>query len=219
MFHFHQIQHKMGLLRNIFGPSKEEIWIQLEQEINAQFIMKKSFLIDDSKVVLEHKNWTIVLDVFHRSTGKSTIPYTRMRCAYVNKDDFRFEIFKEGFFATIGKYFGMEDIEIEDKIFDDTFVLKSKNLDKIKALFKDEDIKNDFLALSSLSQFQVKVKDDEGYFGQHFPEGVDELYLEVVGIIKDIAQLKILFKLFAEIMDRLCEIGSAYETRPEIDLK
>jgi len=73
--------------------------------------------------------------------------------------------------------------------------------------------------LSSLSQFQVKVKDDEGYFGQHFPEGVDELYLEVVGIIKDIAQLKILFKLFAEIMDRLCEIGSAYETRPEIDLK
>lgn len=208
----------MNLFRNIFGPSKEEIWVQLEQEINAKFIMKKSFLINDSKVILEYKKWTIVLDVFHRSNGKSSTPYTRMRCAYVNKDDFRFKIIKEGLFAEIGKYFGMEDIEIEDKIFDDTFVLKSKNPEKIKALFKDENIKNDFLTLSNLYQFQVTVKDDEGYFGQHFPEGVDELYLEVIGIIKDIEQLKIMFKLFAEIMDRLCEIGSAYENRPEIDL-
>jgi len=209
----------MGLLRNIFGPSKEEVWVQLEQEINAQFIKKKSFLIDDSKVVLEHKNWTIVLDVFHRSTGKSSTPYTRMRCAYVNKDDFRFKIFKEGFFNDIAKYFGMQDIEIEDEIFDNVFILKSKNPEQIKALFKDESIKKDFLALSNLSLFQVSVKDDEGYFGQHFPEGVDELYLEVMGILKDIEQLKIMFKLFAEIMDRLCEIGSAYETRPEIELK
>ncbi len=208
----------MGLLRNIFGPSKEEIWVQLEQEINATLIKKKNFF-DDSKVVLEHKNWTIILDVFHRSTGKSSTPYTRMRCAYINKDDFRFSIYPAGLFTDLAKYFGMQDIEIEDKIFDDTFVLKSKNPDKIRALFKDKNIKNDFLALANLSQFQVKVQDDEGFWGQSFPDGVDELYLEVVGIIKDVEKLKIMFKLFAEIMDRLCEIGSAYETRPEINLK
>ncbi len=142
-----------------------------------------------------------------------------MRCAYINKDDFRFSIYPAGLFTDLAKYFGMQDIEIEDKIFDDTFVLKSKNPDKIKALFKDKNIKNDFLALANLSQFQVKVQDDEGFWGQSFPDGVDELYLEVVGIIKDVEKLKIMFKLFAEIMDRLCEIGSAYETRPEINLK
>ncbi|MEA5259249.1 DUF3137 domain-containing protein [Arcicella aquatica] len=209
----------MGLLRNIFGPSKEEVWVQLEQEINAKFILEKGLLSDDSKVVLAHKNWTIILDVFHRSNGNSSTPYTRMRCAYVNKDDFRFTIYPEGIFTDIAKYFGMQDIEIEDRIFDNAFVLKSKKTEQIKSLFEEEKIKNDFLALADLSQFQVSVKDDEGFFGQHFPEGVDELYLEVMGILKDIEQLKIMFKLFAEIMDRLCEIGSAYETRPEIELK
>ncbi len=37
----------MGLLRNIFGPNKEEIWVQLEQEIHATLIKKKNFF-DDS---------------------------------------------------------------------------------------------------------------------------------------------------------------------------
>lgn len=209
----------MGLLYNIFGPSREEVWIQLEREINARLIFEERFLTNEAKVVLEHKNWTIILDVFYRSSGKSSTPYTRMRCAYINKDDFRFTIYPAGLFTDLSKYFGMQDIEIEDKIFDDTFVLKSKNPDQIRALFKDKNIKNDFLALANLSQFQVKVQDDEGFWGQSFPDGVDELYLEVVGVIKDVEKLKIMFKLFAEIMDRLCEIGSAYETRPEINLK
>ncbi|NBA78568.1 DUF3137 domain-containing protein [Emticicia sp. ODNR4P] len=207
----------MGFLKNIFGPSKDEIWGLLEKEINATLLNKDSFW-HESKVVLEHKNWTIILDVFRRSSGKSSMSYTRMRCAYINKDDFRFTIYPEGIFTDIAKYFGMQDIEIEDKIFDDTFVLKSKNPDKIKALFNDENIKNAFLALKDLTQFQVKVRDDEGFWGQRFPDGVDELYLETLGVIKDLEKLKIMFKLFAEIMDRLCEIGSAYEARPSINL-
>ncbi len=209
----------MGFLKNIFGPRKEEVWVHLEQEINARLIFEERFLTNEAKVILEHKNWTIILDVFHRSTGKTSTPYTRMRCAYINKDDFRFTIYPEGLFTDLAKYFGMQDIEIEDKIFDDTFVLKSKNPDKIKALFTDANIKNDFLALADLSQFQVKVRDDEGFWGQSFPDGVDELYLEVVGILKDLEKLKIMFKLFAEIMDRLCEMGSAYEARPTINLR
>ncbi|NBB30275.1 DUF3137 domain-containing protein [Cellulophaga sp. BC115SP] len=208
----------MGFLKNIFGPSKEEIWVQLEQEINARLINKDSFW-HDSKVVLEHKNWTIILDVFHHSSGKSSTPYTRMRCAYINKDDFRFTIYPEGLFTDLAKYFGMQDIEIEDKIFDDTFVLKSENPDKIKTLFNDNNIKNAFFALADLSQFQVKVQDDEGFWSQSFPDDVDELYLEALGVIKDLVTLKNMFKLFAEIMDRLCEIGSAYETHPTINLE
>jgi hypothetical protein len=65
----------------------------------------------------------------------------------------------------------------------------------------------------------LEVKDDEGLFGTHFPHGVDELHFQVVGIIKEIAQLKSLYELFARILDRLCEIGSAYEDDPQIELK
>ena len=37
------------------------------------------------------------------------------------------------------------------------------------------------------------MKDDEGWFSTSFPEGVDELYFQVVGVIKDVEQLKSLY--------------------------
>jgi hypothetical protein len=48
--------------------------------------------------------------------------------------------------------------------------------------------------------------------------GVDELHFTVVGVIKDIARLKLLYELFAETLNELCRIGSAYETPPEVTL-
>ena len=62
------------------------------------------------------------------------------------------------------------------------------------------------------------VKDDEGWFGAQFPEGVDELRFEVTGVIKDIERLKLLYELFAETLDQLCRIGSAYEESPKVEL-
>jgi hypothetical protein len=43
-----------GILKNIFYPSKDEIWGLLEKEINATLLNKDSFW-HESKVVLEHK--------------------------------------------------------------------------------------------------------------------------------------------------------------------
>jgi hypothetical protein len=52
-------------------------------------------------------------------------------------------------------------------------------------------------------------------FGQDFPEGVDELHFQVHGVVKDVERLKGMCELFAETLNTLCDIGSAYETRPE----
>ena len=43
----------------------------------------------------------------------------------------------------------------------------------------------------------------------------DELHFHVGGIIKDVARLKLLFELFAETLDQLCMIGSAYAEAPK----
>lgn len=40
---------------------------------------------------------------------------------------------------------------------------------------------------------------------------VDELHFMVPGVIKDVEKLKALFELFSEVLNRLCEIGAAYE--------
>jgi hypothetical protein len=62
------------------------------------------------------------------------------------------------------------------------------------------------------------VKDSEGWFGPRFPEDVDELYFQVVGVIKDVERLKALFDLFAAVLDQLCKVGSAYKQEPGVEL-
>ncbi|HBO44212.1 MAG TPA: DUF3137 domain-containing protein, partial [Planctomycetaceae bacterium] len=51
-----------------------------------------------------------------------------------------------------------------------------------------------------------------------FPEGVDELWFQVIGVITDIDRLKSLYYLFAETLNHLCHIGSAYEDDPKLEL-
>ncbi len=74
----------MGTLRKIFGPSKEEVWTRLSEEIEADFI-DGGFLRGD-KVVAKVREWVITLDTYTVSTGKTSTTYTRMRAPYVNID-------------------------------------------------------------------------------------------------------------------------------------
>jgi hypothetical protein len=67
-------------------------------------------------------------------------------------------------------------------------------------------------------KIKLEVKDSEGWFGPRFPDDVDELHFQVVGVIKDVERLKALFELFAAVLDRLCRIGSAYKQEPGVDL-
>ena len=67
-------------------------------------------------------------------------------------------------------------------------------------------------------KIRLEVKDSEGWFGPKFPEDVDELHFQVVGVIKDVERLKGLFDLFAEVLDRLCRIGSACKRVPGVEL-
>ena len=62
------------------------------------------------------------------------------------------------------------------------------------------------------------MKDSEGWFGPKFPEDVDELSFQDLGVIKDVERLKALFDLFAAVLDQLCRIGSAYKQEPGVTL-
>ncbi len=201
----------MGLLRALFGPSQDEIWSQLSQEIGARFI--RGDWLHGSKVELSNKEWTLTLDTYTVSTGRSSETFTRLRAPYVNPDGFRFELYRTGFFTGLGKLLCMQDIEIGDPLFDEHFVIKSTNEEKVKQLLASQDIRNHFEASPYI---HLMVKGDEGWFRANFPNGVDELYFEAYGVIRDVEQLKSLFGLFSLLLDQLCRIGSAYERDPGV---
>lgn len=161
------------------------------------------------------QEWTITLDTYTVSTGKSHVTYTRMRAPYVNADGFRFKIYRKNIFSGIGKYFGMQDLEVGYPEFDNDFIIKGNDESKVRSLFMNDKIRALIQQQPSIS---LEVKDDEGWFGADFPEGVDELCFQVVGVITDVKRLKSLYELFAETLNHLCLIGSAYENDPQIEL-
>ncbi|CCH53200.1 hypothetical protein BN8_02276 [Fibrisoma limi BUZ 3] len=205
----------MSTLRKLFGPFKNEVWKQLADEIKADYI--DSSFWKGSKVQATVNEWTITLDTFVVSTGKSAITYTRMRAPYVNQDGFRFKIYRKGVFSNLGKWLGMQDVTVGQPEFDEQFIIQGNDETKLRLLFDNETIRQLIEAQPSIS---LEVKDDDGWLSaSQFPEGVDQLTFVVMGVIKDIERLKQLYELFAEILNHLCQIGSAYENDPQVTLK
>ena len=200
-------------MKNWFGPSRKEVWRQLSDEVGASYV-DGGFCKGD-KVKVTHGEWTVTLDTFAVSTGKSTIVYTRMRAPYVNPDGFRFTVYRRGMFTGVAKWLGMQDLEIGDERFDHDFVIKANDEAKVRELLGSPKVRE---LLDRQKAVHFTVKDDEGWFGPRFEGDADELYFTVVGVIKDIERLKLLYELFAETLDRLCHIGSAYRHAPDVTL-
>ena len=204
----------MSILRRVFGPSRKEIWQQFCAQTGSSYV-PGGFAKSD-KIEATHGPWTVTLDTFVVSNGKTVVIFTRMRAPYVNPDGFHFTVYRKGIFTEMGKWFGMQDITVGYDEFDRDFVIKGNDEQKLRRLLSSQKIRD---LISAQPDIHFSVKDDEGkLWGKDFPEGVDELYFQVLGVIKDIERLKLLYELFSETLDELCRMGSAYEQAPPVKL-
>ena len=206
----------MGLLSQIFGPGRDEVWSQIAYDIEGEYI-DGGFWHKDT-LHYQYKEWTILLDTYtdHHSGEGSSTTYTRLRVPFINKDKLSFNIYREGFFSSIGRFFGMQDIIIGDKFFDEGFVVQGNDEDKIKQLLDSDEVKR---LLGIVPNVHIEIRRDDGFFGNSFPKGVDQLYFETMGIITEREVLFNLFQLFSTVLDRLVRIDSAYEDDPKIILR
>jgi hypothetical protein len=207
-------ENRSRVRRSLFGPSRADVWARLAEEIGGTF-SRGGWCNSRDRVDVTVGPWQVTLNLHTESTGESSMSYTQLRAPYVNADGFRFRVYRASIFAPIGKLFGMQDVEIGDSEFDEAFVIKGNNEFKLSQLFANPRLRELLPAEKSVN---FEVCDDEGWFKQRFPEGVDELRFRALGVIKDIDHLKRLFDLFAETLNTLCHIGSAYEDDPGIRL-
>jgi hypothetical protein len=198
-------------LRSLFEPHATEVWKQLSAQMGADFIAGDPWNTD--QVIAHVGEWTVTLDTVTQAIGLASVPFTRLRAPYVNRDGFRFTIYRKGLFSGLGKRLGMQDIEIGDPAFDSAFIIQGNEPAKAQALFADSRLRE---LIARRPDLHLEVKDDEGWFATRFPEGVDELSFQVAGVITDREQLAALYDLFAETLHQLCRIGSAYESDPHV---
>jgi hypothetical protein len=111
-----------------FGPSKDEVWRQLSQEMGAEFV-------DDgcrkgSNVQAHVGSWTVTLDM-GTSDQDGENPVTGLRAPYINPNGFQFTIYRKGIFSALRKLLGMQDIEVGDPDFDEAFIIKGNDKSKV----------------------------------------------------------------------------------------
>ncbi len=199
------------LLRKLFGPSQAEVWSNFAEATGHRY--EHGTWGRGSKVVAEVGEWTVTLDTYVVSTGKSTITYTRLRAPFVNPERFRFVVYRASVFTSIGKRLGMQDVTTGNDAFDDAFVVKSNDEAKVRWLLADERLRR---MIAEHPRVRFEVAADRGWFKKRFPEGVDQLQFLEIGIIKDTERLQKLFELFGHTLHRLCHLGSAYENDPKL---
>ncbi|KYK22332.1 hypothetical protein AYK25_02720 [Thermoplasmatales archaeon SM1-50] len=197
----------------LFGLSRKEVWRQLSEEMNASYIEGGYFI--GPRIEYKHNIWTIYLDTYTVSTGKSSITYTRMRLPFMNPKKFFFKIYKKGVFSNIGKALGMQDIEIGYDYFDNDYIIKGNDEILLRKVFQNHKLRN---LIEKQSRILLEIKDNEGRFGPKFKDDTSELYFVKTGVIKDKETLKNLFKLFVKIIDEFEMLGITIHQTPEVTL-
>jgi hypothetical protein len=196
------------MFHKLFGHSKKAIWEQLAEEMGVAF---HDANWGRESVEAQYNDWLITLDTYVVSNGKSSTTYTQMRAPFENNDGFRFVIYKRNVFHDIGKFFGMKDVEVGYPDFDRDYIIQGNDEFRLKKLFENDRIRK---LIQEQPMIRLEVKPEKRGFRKS-RQGNDMLYFRVVGVIKDKDRLKKLFDLFAETLDQMCHLDSAYENFPE----
>jgi hypothetical protein len=199
----------MSFLTNITKPQVKDMWKQLSDEIGGNFI-DGGFWGKDS-VILNYRNTVIILEnsAFSHNHRHST---TTIRCPFISTNGFKFSISIEDAFTHAGKVFGIDDIRIGDKRFDNEMYLKSTDKDKLLTFLDDGTIIKQYFGLAKNISYGpiIKIIDHNPTFSLKInPENSFWLYVEFVGLEEQEENLKLYFETFRLTLDRLIEIGEA----------
>jgi hypothetical protein len=191
--------------------ARDDAWRNVAQSQKGDVVAGKRWL---KKVRFDHHVWTVVLDQYTVSTGKSSATYTRLRALYEPGQPFRFKMYRENVLARIGKFLGMQDVQTGDPLLDRDYIVRTDNESMIRSL----------VAGSRIGELLVGQRtgklETASFRGRRKPrpERAAELRWQTGGVVKDPERLRQLVELFRETLDRMAKIGAAREVRVPYEL-
>jgi hypothetical protein len=129
-----------------------------------------------------------------------------MRAPFPNPSGFRFSIHRASIFSDLGKFLGMQDIQVGHPEFDEDFVIKGNNEPAVRSLYSNARLRD---LVTAQPKIRLVIEDDDGWFGTKYPPGVDVLVFDIADKIREVERLKGLYDVFAETLDQLSEMGIA----------
>ncbi|HEY0055388.1 MAG TPA: hypothetical protein VGB63_08535 [Pedobacter sp.] len=173
----------------ISAPTEEQLW----DIITADFKNDPDPLEYHS--ILEQQGRRIILDIFNNhAVGFEAIAFTSFNSFIYDRSNFRFTIHNEGFKDEIAKIFGMQDIVLGYKDFDEKFIIKTNDENKTATLFADPELRATLLSLPSLSFSIVEYTLDDGDGKAPFLE------LKLAKSVTDIQLLRKVYNAFYKVL-------------------
>jgi hypothetical protein len=191
----------------VFGQDDDAFWRQFSIENNGTYIIGEYDNLNSVEITyLNHK---IIFDNYIRyqviGTQSFDTKFTRVRLEFKSPDELIFKLTRQGLIDSIGKLFGIQDIQINDKEFDNQFIIKGNDETKIKTIFSDQTIQN-LILLQKDIQLQILYK--VGIFDEPVEDGNAMLYYISETTIKQTEQLDLLLKLFKALIDVITKLNS-----------
>jgi len=147
----------------------------------------------------------LVLDTYTVSNGQSSQTYTRGRLLFPLRDEFRFRMYRRSVFSGIGKFFGMQDLEVGLPALDRDFIIKADSPGRIQALLIRGAVNRALLTLRA-GTFETRKFRKRGID----TTTVRELVYSTAGVLRDGAKLDALVDLFADAAPHLVKAGTAW---------
>jgi hypothetical protein len=173
----------VGML--IFNRRKDEAWEQLAVDMGGEFI--KGALFRASRVRVPLGNTMVTLDTYSVPSGDTSTSYTRFRATFSNPAGLQFSIRREGLIGRLDKALGLQNIDLGEPEFDRNFVVQGKPASEVQRLLSG-------IGLRQMLQQQKSIS--LGTRG-------NELYLEVQGVVRDVARLRSLLSVLKEVLSRV----------------
>ncbi|WP_207420560.1 hypothetical protein [Desertivirga brevis] len=169
----------------ITAENQNNVWLEIEKEFKNQgpiAVFHFEFEKNDRRILLD-------IDGNKQSTTFSSIIY--------NRSDFRFAIHPQGVIGELGKFFGMQDVVLGYKEFDDRFIIKTNQESRVESLFADEKVRNLLISVPELCLGIVE------YLTENEEGKVPFLELKVDGYINETQILKELLQVFYNLLTKV----------------
>jgi hypothetical protein len=182
-----------------FTADTRDTWARFAEKIGAEHICRgqASWNNNNDSVIYDYKGTLIILDFVSDIKADEVSSQTRIYAPLSAKETFRFNIYSSNFVERFVIFFGAQDVNIRDELFDKKFVVKTNDVEKVRLFLSNPKIRELIWRVlpNGLSSptFQADWKKGE----------TDYLSVNEPGVINDVERLELIFQLIIESFKQL----------------
>lgn len=138
--------------------------------------------------------------------GKQASSNTVMVC-YPPADDFAFSIFQEKIHHQLGKALGLQDLQVQDQLFDSKFMIQGSNALKVQELFLEVQMR-ELILLQPPTLLHIDTAAAKSYPKFGIPHDVHAVVYHYDGVMDKLHHLETAYDIVVKVLQQLGAIGA-----------